>query len=89
VSAPICVACQIEMRPAKNGFVVELMASGESYQKWSTDKWACPNCGFEVVVGFARKPLAERFESGYAHHKTDLRYWGSLEDKRKAQGVTV
>ena len=83
--APICVDCQIEMRPAKNGFVVELMAADRPYQKWSTDKWACPNCSFEVVVGFGRQPLAESWQgSEYESHKTDLRYWGFA--KRQADG---
>ena len=79
---PICVDCQLEMRAAKNGFVIELMAADQPYQKFSSDKFACPNCGFEVVVGVAIHPIAEHWQPGYAAEVADLQVWGSLKDQQ-------
>lgn len=84
---PICVDCQVEMEPVKNAFIVELMAADKPYQKFSSDKWACPNCQFEVVVGFGQKPVAEHYQKDrYASYLTDLKFWGSIKDKQKAEG---
>ena len=84
---PICVDCRVEMECKKNAFVVELMTTDKPYQKFSSDKWACPNCSFEVVVGRALKPLAEAWQPTYNAEKADLQFWGSLQDKKKAEAV--
>ncbi len=78
---PICVDCQIDMMPLKNNFVVEIMAGAEPYQKVAADKFGCPNCNIEVVVGFAPKPLAESWQAHYGVEKADLRAWCTLKDK--------
>lgn len=33
----------------------------EVYKVWSADLMACPECGLQVVAGFAESPMAERF----------------------------
>ncbi len=53
---PVCVKCACEMRPAKNGHVIESMtkwADGriESYQLFEGDRWECPGCHVAVVIG--------------------------------------
>jgi hypothetical protein len=84
---PICVDCQIEMEPRKNHYVVEVMAGAEPYQKIAADKFGCPNCNIEVVVGFANKPLAECWQPEYQTHVTDLKAWCSLKDQATFDAV--
>ena len=85
--APVCVDCQIEMRCIKNAIVMELMCSDRPYRKFHADKWGCPNCSIEVVVGFAFKPSAEASLPGYHLEPADLRFWGSLEDRERAVDI--
>ena len=61
---PVCVGCEKEMRCEKNEQRVELMSRGygdlrSGYQIWSGDKYECPSCGAEVIVGFGYEPEAE------------------------------
>lgn len=60
----VCVKCEIEFRPEKNGVHVhELMRNDTAvYKIWDADLWKCPGCGILVVAGFGQKPLAEYFE---------------------------
>lgn len=52
---PICVKCRVEMRCAKNSFIVrDPEAGGFPSTYWASDKWACPVCGCEIVTGFSR-----------------------------------
>jgi len=59
MSNPICVKCEVEFRPEKNGIYVQEMCheDKETYKVWCADKWKCPICGAEIVVGFATNPL--------------------------------
>ncbi len=62
MTAPVCFACQVRMVCAKTGIDVELMASAEPYQVWNADLFECPACGFKVVSGFGKTPIAEHFQ---------------------------
>ncbi len=75
--SPICVPCQRFFRPQKNDFkFLEAMEDGQPYKLWAGDKWKCPDCGAQIVVGFARRPIAEHFEFDFARqveiHKPEL-----------------
>ncbi len=61
---PVCVKCEVELRPEKNGFkVIDMFQHNtKAYKIWDADKWKCPKCGIEVVVGFGNKPLAIQHE---------------------------
>jgi hypothetical protein len=75
---PICVPCERFYRPAKNGIsFLEGMPNGtdtpprsgkghadewDDYKLWMGDKWRCPGCDHEIVVGFGREPLAVQHE---------------------------
>jgi hypothetical protein len=61
----ICVKCNLEMRPAKNGQPVESMTEEGPYQLIMGDKYQCPECGADVVTGLANKPMAEHFQENY------------------------
>jgi hypothetical protein len=65
-NAPICVACELEMRPLKNGCIVNEMANFGSYRLVMADSWKCPGCEFVVVVGRALNALVEHYQPGYA-----------------------
>lgn len=52
----VCWACGIELRPKKNGVAMIEMASFGPAAIWDADLWHCPDCGVEIVVGFAQEP---------------------------------
>ena len=60
-----CATCALELRIVNTGAVSAEMFQGNSriYRLWSTDKWKCPGCGFQVLSGFAQRPLAEHFDT--------------------------
>ena len=67
---PICVECQIEYRPEKNGVIAEEMATGiGSYKIWSADLWKCPVCGHLIISGYGRNAVAEHFQSDYGERR--------------------
>ena len=58
---PICVPCKQAMRCEKNSFLVkDAKSEGITGSVWSGDKFKCPDCGTEVVVGFGKPRLACR-----------------------------
>ena len=77
---PICVPCQRFFRIAKTGFFfTEMMPKGNTarpglkspeqwqpYKVWIGDKWACPDCGAEIVVGIGHQPIAEHYQPEFA-----------------------
>lgn len=70
---PICVPCERFYRPKENGFpFLEGMQREngappgkehdllwQDYKLWVGDKWRCPGCGHEIVVG-ALHPVSEQ-----------------------------
>jgi hypothetical protein len=72
---PICVPCERFYQPQQNGFPflegmqrdgLRAAAPGkdhnddwQDYKLWVGDKWRCPGCGHEIVVG-ALNPASER-----------------------------
>jgi len=64
VARLVCVKCEVELRPEKNGVVVPVMfmENTKVYEIYRADKWMCPKCGYEVVAGFGKLPMAEHFK---------------------------
>ena len=57
---PVCVKCEVEYRPHKNGvYVKEIRLDGSFYKLWSADIWKCPGCGHELVWGYGHSPLVQ------------------------------
>ena len=55
------------MQCVKNSVTVEeVTEDGEPYKLWSADRYACPECGASVIVGFGSRPLAEHWQPSYA-----------------------
>ena len=69
--SPVCVKCQVEMRPETNGVGVLDMASFGPYKIWDADKWQCPGCKYEIVVGFGSQALAEHYQQECFQHYID------------------
>ena len=63
---PICVMCQVEYRPEKNGVIAEEMATGiGSYKLWYADLWKCPVCDHQIIVGFGKNAIAGHWMKEY------------------------
>jgi len=62
---PVCVECRVEMRPETNGIGVLDMANFGPYKIWHADKWKCPKCGYEIVMGFGSMAVAEHYEDSF------------------------
>ena len=70
----VCVNCNRQMRPKKNGFeFVELARMhGHSqdqspYKVWSGDLWECQDCGQKIVYTDPRQqPISEHYQAGFA-----------------------
>jgi len=48
----VCVSCCREMRCEENGVIaLELIEDGTPYRIFFSDKWKCPVCDHEVLLG--------------------------------------
>jgi hypothetical protein len=56
------------MRPERNGVGLLDYNSNGPYKLWDADKWRCPKCGHEIVVGFGERPVAHHFEEHFKAH---------------------
>ena len=71
----VCVKCGRVMRTIKNGVsVIVLFGENEPYEIWNADKKRCPECGNEVVAGFANEPFAAHYwEDDFAEQLAEAR----------------
>jgi hypothetical protein len=67
MNGKVCGRCQREMYPKTNGVIVIEHAKSipGPYKLWEADLWAYHGCDAEVVVGFAKFPIAEHFQPGF------------------------
>lgn len=62
----VCVNCEVEYKVSSNDVLVIEHASFGPYKVWNADLWKCPECGVEVVAGFAQIPLrADHYASDF------------------------
>ena len=76
---PVCVKCNCELRPEKNGVGILDMSDNGAYELWDADLWKCPKCGLEVVGGFAYNSIS-------AHYKEDFQ---RMIDDYKRRGLLI
>ena len=62
---PVCIQCKKRFVIKKNEvlavqYVDEIMEY--VHQILMADLWSCPKCGHEILHGFGKEPVAERFE---------------------------
>lgn len=62
---PVCVKCQVEMRPEKSGVGLLDMASYGPYKLWESDLYKCPKCGCEIITGFGDYAITEHYEPSF------------------------
>jgi hypothetical protein len=62
---PVCVKCECELKPEKNGVQVVEIVDGNPYQVWDADKWKCPKCGVEIMAGFGIDAWTHRGEAEF------------------------
>lgn len=58
---PVCVPCRRFYRCEKNEFNWE----EGTYRIWTGDKWKCPGCHTEIIIGVPARPWAEHFQPDY------------------------
>ena len=46
----LCVKDGREMKVVKNTVYAEQMVEGRPFRVYSSDKWGCPECGFEILL---------------------------------------
>ena len=63
----ICVDCQVEYVPAKNGAVLIEHFTDEQlpYKIWNVDALRCPVCGTTILAGFANQPFAVHYQTDF------------------------
>jgi len=62
---PVCVKCNVEMKPEKNGIGLLDMANFGPYQLWDADLYKCSICGCEIITGFGSKAIAQHSDEGF------------------------
>lgn len=62
---PVCVKCGVELKPGTNGVGLLDMADFGPYQVWDADKYKCPTCGYEIVVGFAQAAISAHYNQNF------------------------
>lgn len=66
---PICVPCGLFFRAEKNGtsFIESMPKDGAwvPYKLWLGDQWHCLECGATIIVGVAKKPVAEHYHTNF------------------------
>ncbi len=74
---PVCVNCECELRPEKNGIgLLDFYSPSDEpepqpYRIWDADLWKCPRCGCEIVIGFGQQPIAEHWKEGRLERAID------------------
>lgn len=59
---PICCKCRVAMKCEQNDFIVRDPETQFPSTYWAGDKFRCPVCGHEIVVGFGKPVDAEKAE---------------------------
>jgi len=55
---PVCIKCQKEMKCKVNG--VSVAPSENPSHQYNGDKFQCPICGVEIVIGFGNSNHSEQ-----------------------------
>ncbi len=88
----VCVKCQVELRPHTNGIAAIMMASFGPYKMWMADKWECPVCKWQGILGFSQEPI-EHHQPNFATElerarkcREAIEFWGSPIEKANRAG---
>ena len=64
----ICASCKVELRCLKNGHLL-VTSTG----MFSSDRYGCPECGAEVILGVGREPVVSFTDPDYLFRLTSER----------------
>jgi len=65
MSKPICVECKVEYSCEKNEVLVNDPAVGEfPATYWRADRWICPGCNHQVIVGRGKSMFLDSVSPG-------------------------
>jgi hypothetical protein len=68
----VCVKDGRVLKIVKNGVISELVDdNGDPYKIYYADRWACPECGLEILVT-APNAVAEHWEEAYSFYSTRI-----------------
>lgn len=69
----VLCGCGRFMTVKKNAVTVEeQLEDGDPYKLWDADLYECPQCGWQVITGFAQLPLAEHYQDTYEAQRRRL-----------------
>ena len=72
---PVCVACQVELRPKKNAILACSRIRSRPTAIWNADLWKCSRCGYEVILGFAALPFIYHYEADFKKYLKKVDYY--------------
>lgn len=58
----LCLKCNKNYRTKKGGVVVNELAEFGSYKLWAADLKECPECGHQIIAGFAKEEYSEHYK---------------------------
>ena len=62
---PVCVKCQVELRPEKNETIAVYNDGEKDHEAFWCDLWKCPTCGYQVLFGFGVGPFMAHYEADF------------------------
>ena len=66
MSRPICVKCRVEYSCDKNEVLISDPAvEGFSATYWYADRWKCPGCDHQVIVGRGKRMLGKEEDNSF------------------------
>lgn len=82
----VCVNCKLELRPTKNGVRSIEHATFGPYKVWQSDRYGCPECGYEVLAGFAHAAVAEHYQPTFAAASShaEIHFHASINERASA-----
>ena len=88
---PVCVDCEVEFVPDKNGvYLAEMFQENKKvYRLWHSDMLKCPACDKKIILGTGSKPIAEHFEGQEDLFGKQLTLDEKVEELQKRGEVVV
>ena len=72
---PVCVSCQVELRPKKNSVLACSRTKFGPTAIWYADLWKCVRCGSEVIMGFGILPVVYHHERDFNKYLKKVDYY--------------
>jgi len=72
---PVCIGCQVELRPKKNSVLVCSRTKFGPTAIWYADLWKCIRCGNEVIMGFGILPIVYHHEPEFNKYLKKVDYY--------------